>query len=711
MTGFAGRAGLDGRRAVGFFRWALCYLSRAERAAADGGKRALAGDDSGNGRNIRAGMGTMRGKTRQTAAYGCWRSPLSAELIFGGRQTPGAPVPWRGGTLFLLNMPAEGNAAALMYADGAGRIDRVSPAGFNLRSKLHEYGGMPFAAGENAVFFCNFDDQEIYRQRLDPQTARFSPPEPITDSSGDQLRYADLIYDHRRDLLYCAREDHRAAGEAHNSLVAIELDDKQAPQAADDQRILFDATDFVAGPSLSADGAQLVFIAWSHPNMPWDETQIQCARLRPGGGIVECFQVDAESSAAKLQPGFDTAGNLYFLTDRSGYWNLARVAAADLRAGCRGAPVYPVAADCCGPPWQLGDRNYAVGADGGVFITVADQCRWHLREVSSAGEVRELAQDLGLLEQLRLDDAGRLSCLSAGDDDYPAVVRREPAAAPAAKTVFRAALPRGLSADYVSRPRHFEFRAPGGAVAYGLLYQPRNPEFQSAAGELPPLLVNVHGGPTGTARAALNPLHQFWTSRGFAVLDLNHRGSTGYGREFRQALDGKWGVVDIEDAIAAVRYLLDTEQVDSRKIAIRGGSAGGYVVLASLAACDLFAAGVSYYGVSDLELLARDTHKFESRYLDRLIGPWPEAAELYRRRSPINRLDKIAAPVLILQGSEDKVVPPSQSESLYARLKTRIPASEYIGFEGEGHGFRRPANQIRALEAELDFFRRNLRLA
>ena len=658
-------------------------------------------------------------REKTIAAHGCWRSPLSAGMIFGKRQTPAKPVPWRGGVLFLLNMPDEKNAQALMFGDGKGGLERVSPAGFNLRTKVHEYGGVPFCTGADEVFYCNFTDQEIYRQDFDARAGAFGAPQRITDSSGDLLRYAELLHDPHRRRLVCVREDHRHAGgqasEVVNALVAIDLATGRPPQAADDQTVLFANSDFVAAPCLSADGKLLAFITWSHPDMPWDETEIRCARLNPQGGIDACFEIDGENPASKLQPAFDACGDLYFLTDRSQFWNLARVEAAKLGAGSVGEALFPFPAEGCGPPWELGNRNYAIAPDGRVFQTFIDRCRWRLNEFdagagSGTGEytLREIESGKGSLEHLQLDPEGRLLYLVAGDDDYPAVCLREPSRPSVTRTIYQSLPPAALSAELISRPAHFEFPVPGGETAYGLFYAPRNPGFEAPAGELPPLLVNVHGGPTGTARAALNPMHQFWTSHGFAVLDLNHRGSTGYGRKFRQALNGHWGVIDIEDVIAAVEHLIGAGQVDRSRLAIRGGSAGGYAVLASLAACELFSAGVSYYGVADLEMLARDTHKFESRYLDRLIGPYPEAIERYRQRSPINRLDEISAPVLILQGSEDKVVPPSQAEMLYDRLKTRIEGVEYICFEGEGHGFRQPANQIRALESELDFYRRSL---
>jgi len=652
---------------------------------------------------------------QQLADFGTWESTLSASLIFQDRRTASNPIPWADGVLFLLTVPEEQSDLALMYCDLAGEITRVSPPGYALRSRVHEYGGLPFGCSENEVFYCNFKDQEIYRQRFDPHTKRFDDPVQLTDSDTDAVRYCELIIDRKRQRLICVREDHRQAnGNANaviNTLVAIPLSGK-LPVTADAQVVLFEQTDFVSNPSLSADYDYISFITWSHPNMPWDNTQIRVAQFAAAGELTKLLEVDAGQASSKVQPSFDSDNNLYFLSDWSDYWNLVTVECENLLADCVSVAVYSIDADCCGPAWETGKRNYALWGESDLLISVVQECLWQLHRVNLLDHSVEVLNDnLGMLEHIHRGREGKVFFLAAATYDYPSIYHIDLNAPESKNTqtmVVKAALPKELNRALVSGAQHFQFSSHGGAAAYGLLYLPKNAQFSGPSGQLPPLLVNVHGGPTGTARAALNPMHQFWTSRGFAVLDLNHRGSSGYGRTFRKLLYGQWGVIDIEDVTAAVQYLIDSKQVAPGKIAIRGGSAGGYAVLASLAACDLFAAGTSYYGVSDLELLARDTHKFESRYLDQLIGPYPAAKALYQARSPINRLTEIKVPVLLLQGEDDKVVPPNQAILVNQKLSAQNPATEYISFKGEGHGFRLPANQIRSLEAELSFYRRNL---
>ena len=652
---------------------------------------------------------------RRIADFGTWDSALSAALIFEKRQTYSQPVPWENGVLFLLTMPTEQNALALMHCDRTGEVSRVSPPGFSLRTRVHEYGGLPFGFSWHEVYYCNFKDQEIYRQRFNPDTQHFDAPVQVTHSEPNQVRYCDLVVDSQRQRLICVREDHRQSSDSPsaviNALVAISLSGP-APATPQEQLVLFEKSDFVTSPTLSPDSTSISFVTWSHPNMPWDNTELRVAQFDEQGALAQLLEVDRDQAGAKAQPSFDLDNNLYFLTDTSNYWNLVKVASADLREGCCASVVYAIDADCCGPAWETGKRNYCVVGNSDLIISVVRDCHWQLHRVHLLeNRVDILATHLGQLEQIRCVDDQHVSFLAATTDDYASIYRIDlhaNAAALGSSTLVKAPVPKELAPALVSLPEHFQFSSHGSALAFGLLYRPKSDQFDGPTGQLPPLLVNVHGGPTGTARAALNPMHQFWTSRGFAVLDLNHRGSSGYGRKFRQLLYGQWGVVDIEDIVAAVHHLIDNELVAPDKIAIRGGSAGGYAVLASLAASDLFAAGVSYYGVSDLELLARDTHKFESRYLDQLIGPYPQAKAIYQARSPINSLEKIEAPILILQGDEDKVVPPNQASVIYEKLRSQNPATELIRFAGEGHGFRLAENQICALETELSFYQRNL---
>lgn len=652
---------------------------------------------------------------KQIAPFGSWESPLSAALIFQGRKTASNPLPFGKGVLFLLSMPDEESALALMYCETGGDLLRISPPGFSLRSRVHEYGGLPFGCSDKEIFFVNFKDQEIYRQHFDAATKQIGEPVQLTDSDPNAVRYAELVVDEKRQRLVCVREDHRQSqGKASavvNALVAIPLSATQQTIATDAQTVLFAQTDFVTSPTFAHDFNHLAFVTWSHPNMPWDDTQIRVAQLSTSGELTHTFEVDANQASSKAQPSFDATNNLYFLSDWGDYWNLVKVDAAHLQPACASRPVYRIDADCCGAAWEAGKRNYALLGTSDLYISVLRECHWQLHRVNrSTLDVEVLASQLGQLEQIRAAGHDKVYYLAATSDDYPSIygIALSSDAVASSNTVYRAPVPEQLQLAGISRPQHFEFSSTDGAPAYGLLYAPKNNKFSAPSGQLPPLLINVHGGPTGTARAALNPMHQFWTSRGFAVLDLNHRGSTGYGRKFRQLLYRQWGVVDIEDVTAAVDYLIKKQRVAADKIAIRGGSAGGYAVLASLAECDLFAAGASYYGVSDLELLARDTHKFESRYLDQLIGPYPETKARYQARSPINKLEKIKAPVLILQGEKDKVVPPNQAALIYEKLSAQNPETEYISFEEEGHGFRIVANQIVALEAELRFYQRRL---
>jgi dienelactone hydrolase len=652
---------------------------------------------------------------KQIADFGTWESNLTAPLLFQERRTASNPIPWGGGVLFLLTVPKEQNALALMYCDLAGKLSRVSPSDFSLRSRVHEYGGLPFGCSENEIFYCNFKDQEIYRQLFDPRTKRFAEPVQLTDSEFSDVRYCELIIDSKRQRLICVREDHRQskgrASSVINTLVAVSLSE-QSPVTANAQTVLFEQADFVSNPSLSADCSYISFVTWSHPNMPWDNTELRVAQFSATGELTQIVEVDKGQASSKVQPSFDSENGLYFLSDWGNYWNLVKVVCEKLSGFCSSTSVYSIDADCCGPQWESGKRNYAIVGKSKVIISVLRACHWQLHRLNLAdNRVEVLASNLGQLEQIRLSTEGKVTFCAAAPDDYPNIYSIDPSidlTVASKAVIYKASVPKELDPALVSRAKHFEFKSYGEATAYGLLYPPQNPEFKNPIGQLPPLLVNVHGGPTGTARAALNPMHQFWTSRGFAVLDLNHRGSSGYGRKFRNLLHGQWGVVDIEDVVAVVEYLIESKQVAPGKIAIRGGSAGGYAVLASLAACDLFAAGTSYYGISDLELLASDTHKFESRYLDQLIGPYPQAKELYQARSPINKLAMIKAAVLILQGEADKVVPPNQAVLISQKLSAQNSATEYLSFKGEGHGFRLPANQIRALEAELSFYRRNL---
>ena len=651
----------------------------------------------------------------KVAKFSDWISPLTPELIFSDRQAVSNLLPWNDGLLFLLSDPSEGNSQALMFRHPDGVVIRLSPVGMNVRSRVHEYGGFPFTTDENSVFYCNFADQEIYKQTYDHATRKFSEPQVITSSEKSLVRYSDLIFDGNRNRLIAVREDHRNSGgdaaDVTNQLVGIDLSTDKLPVSTDHQCIIFDQSDFVATPCLSPCYKMIAFVSWSHPNMPWDDTQIQLVALDDAGLPIKNLEVDEDCKSSKVQPLFDDQGELYFLCDREPFWNLQKCSVNLNTTAANSLSVIKRSGEFCGPPWESGRHNFSFLMKNKVVFSQINKCKWSLCEFDlQKQEVFEIHRNLGSLERIFCVD-NAIFYLAATDSDYPSIYRYdffEKTKDHAPKILFESAVPRELTPQIISKPIHFEFPSASESFAYGLFYAPKNPSFMAPNGEAPPLIVNVHGGPTGTARSGLNPLHQFWTSNGFAVADINHRGSSGYGREFRRALYPEWGVVDVEDVIAAVHFLVGNNKADANKIVIRGGSAGGYLVLASLAASDIFSAGVSYYGVTDLELLAKDTHKFELRYLDNLIGPYPETEDRYKERSPVNKLNRIKAPVLILQGDKDQVVPLNQAVSLYDKLRLTNKGTKLIRYPDEGHGFSNPETQINALTAELDFYRKTL---
>ena len=647
----------------------------------------------------------------KTSKSAPWDSPINSKSIFEGRKTISNLQPWKDGLLFLITEPSEGNINVLMYSDTISVAKRVSPKGMNIRSKVHEYGGRPFIGNGNDIYYCNFDDQEIYTQSFKTDSSSFSKPTAVTDSLSDSVRYVDLIIDQKRNRLLAVREDHRKTTEyeAKNSLIALTLDRNEFPMGLNEQTTLFEGSDFVSSPNLSGDGENLAFITWSHPNMPWDCTELIVAKIDNEGKLTDIRNVDEKHESSKTQPSFVADNQLFFLSDHSGYWNLRRYDLSSKQNEQTSQNIYQVDADCCGPPWVTGKRNFCVVGPNEVAISVIISCQWklHLLNLSQKTET-VVHSELGTLEDV-VSSERRLFYLAADHKNYAGIYYRfeEQISSARKEPLIQPKIPPNFSDSIISEPQHLTFQTENGKQAHGIYYSPKNHQFKLSQDVLPPLLINVHGGPTGTAQTALNPMHQFWTSRGFAVFDLNHRGSAGYGRAFRKELYGEWGVADVSDTVHAIEHLVEHGLANANQIAIRGGSAGGYLVLACLAESNLFSAGVSYYGIADLELLTKDTHKFESQYLERLIGPYPEKSELYKARSPINKLEHISTPVLIFQGKLDRIVPPNQAQLLHTELLRGNPKTEIVVFEDEGHGFRKPRNQITALNSELAFYKKN----
>ncbi|MES2624699.1 MAG: prolyl oligopeptidase family serine peptidase [Pseudomonadota bacterium] len=636
--------------------------------------------------------------------YGHWPSPLTPASLFATTEAISWLRPATRGLFFLLSLPEESNAIVLMYlADDGAKKTRVSPPGMNLRSQVHEYGGIPYTFTDGMVFYCNFSDQRVYRQSFDPLTQNSGAPEaitPLVEDSPKALRYIDFIVDEKRQRLICVREDHRNAQEPRNSLVALSMNGTGEGDA------LFAASDFVASPCISPDGRHIAFQAWSHPNMPWDDTEIWLGTFDADGKLQQLNSILAGRPGAIEQPAFSPQGDLYFIADWTDWWNLYRIDNSRLTTATHSDAyaVLAIDAELCSAQWQFGQHQYDFVDADTLLLSLNRNCVWQLATLNvQTRQLTILCDQLGRLEHV-FSQSGNAVFYAAPIDGPGAICTIDLHKPEKAMPIFRGRSVESFSeAAAISAPQHFAYGS-AGSQAFALYYPPCNPHYRALANSLPPLLVSVHGGPTSSANSAYNPAVQFWTSRGFGWLDVNHRGSTGYGRKFRRSLYGEWGVVDIEDIVGAVEHLIASGGVDPQRIAIRGASAGGYAVLAALAGSDIFSAGVSYYGIGDLELLAKDTHKFESRYIDQLIGPYPAMAEIYRARSPIHHIHNITSPVLLLQGMQDKVVPPNQAETIYQKLKTVDSRSRCVYFAEEGHGFRKPQNQVAALQAELDFY-------
>jgi dipeptidyl aminopeptidase/acylaminoacyl peptidase len=634
--------------------------------------------------------------------FGAWPSPLHATHLAQASVSLGSTAVDAGRLFWVEGRPSEGGRSVLMGCTLAGAeadhaVREWLPARFNVRSRVHEYGGRAYAVRGERVVFCHDADQRLYLQQGE------AAPRALTLAG---CRYADFAFSCDGRWLYAVREDHRAGGEPTNMLVALDLD---APDEQDG-RVLYGDADFVAAPAVSDDG-RLAWIAWSHPAMPWDGTRLYVARI-DGDALNDVQQIAGADDEAVMQPLWAAVGSLLFLSDADGYWNLcAWQAAQGVRAVTR------LDGDLGGPLWQLGMRSVALAGTGRALAILTRNAVDTLVAVDLAtGATDELlGAPYVAFASLAAVDAQRAFVWAARSDALPALVTVDLSSRDlrSVRTV-RAAAPAPMPPAYVSAPEAIVFpTAPGsdgGArSAHAFFHRPCNPAARIAPGARPPLMVLLHGGPTGHASAELKLPVQFWTTRGFAVVNVNYGGSSGFGRAYRERLRGQWGVVDLQDAVAAVDFLAARGDIDPQRVVIRGGSAGGYTVLAALAFTRRFAAGINYYGVADLEALATDTHKFESRYCDGLIAPLSDGAAaraIYRARSPIHHLAQLDAALITFQGSEDRAVPPQQSRAITAAVRARGRPVAYLEFEGEQHGFRQAQNIARALDAEQYFLGR-----
>ncbi|SFL96305.1 prolyl oligopeptidase family serine peptidase [Variovorax sp. OV329] len=621
----------------------------------------------------------------KTAPFGSWESPITPGLV-AGSMVDLLDVQLDGGRLYWIEArPQEAGRHVLVCRQDDGRIADVLPADMNARTRVHEYGGGAVAVAGDTVCFSHFQDQRLYCQVADGK------PDPLTPPG---FRFADGRIDLARRLWIGVREDHMASDrEAVNTIALLSLD---APGPG---TVLVQGDDFYASPRLSPDGRHLAWLSWRHPHMPWVQTQLWVGDF-DGNAVHDARQVAGGAGESVFQPEWSPDGVLHFVSDRSGWWNLHRLDA-------NGAAV-----NVCPRPAEFGRAQWKLGMSTYAFLSAQEAVCAYIE--NGLGKLALLDLHSGVLKpydlpytdfaSVRAQD-GRVAFIGGTAVASSAVVLLDPRTGVA--TLVRQAT--GVTDDpaiarHLSAPQPIEFPTSNAQTAFALYYPPTNADFQAPEGELPPLLVRCHGGPTSSATRALDLRVQFWTSRGIAVVDVDYRGSAGYGRAYRERLHLAWGIVDVEDCGAAVRHLAERGLVDPGRTVISGGSAGGFTVLSCLTSTDeklrqSFKAGGSHYGVSDVQALACDTHKFESRYLDWLIAPQDWAA-----RSPVRHADRLSAPVTFFQGAEDRIVPPSQTEQMVAALREKNITAQYLLFAGEQHGFRQARNIRWALEAEFHFF-------
>lgn len=633
-------------------------------------------------------------------AHGTWPSPITPSTLTAAQARLDEVTTDEGDTYWLEGRPWEGGRSALVRHDGrTGHVHDVLADPWSVRSRVHEYGGGAYAVSSGTVVLSHVADDRL--RRLDPGT-----DEPVAITPEGDVRFGGLVL--HGDHVYAVREDHRGEGsEPVNELVRLDLYPSQDSGGTGGDgfgTVLATGTDFVSRPALSPDGTRIAWVSWNHPDMPWDTTLLHEApveTLLEGAAGPTDHVVAGGPGVSAVQPTYDPSGRLWFLSDQSNWWNPWIVEGDSARQ------VLDVAADLATPQWVLGMRDLAFLADGRLVLRSPDP---------HGGALTLLDPDTGELSVIDLEASHTELITTDGDeialkrglvDRLPEVIRVRP---DGSTTVLATSSPDQIDPDFVSRAEEVSWTNGAGLTAYGNFYAPTNAEVEGPSDELPPLLVFVHGGPTSQALPSYQSGVQFWTTRGFAVLDVNHGGSTGHGREYRERLRGQWGVVDIDDCVTGAAAMAAAGRVDGDRMAIRGGSAGGYTTLRALTASDVFAAGTSLFGISDLRALLADDHKFESRYTIGLVGPWPEAEDVYVDRSPISHIDRLHGELLLLQGEDDKVVPLAQAQLMADAMRAAGKDVDLVVYPGEGHGFRQAATIEDALTRELEFYQRVLGL-
>ncbi|MBC8376478.1 MAG: S9 family peptidase [FCB group bacterium] len=612
--------------------------------------------------------------------YGSWKSPISGKslvqssLRLGQIQIDDGSVYWTEGR------PAEKGRTALMVWSG-GNMSEITSSQSDVRTRAHEYGGGAFLCTAGRHFYINNSDQQVY------EVLEKGESKQVTHQSN--YRFADMILDQNRGLLFTVGEDHSDPQNIENYLLSVSV-------ATGELQIVAEGHDFYSNPQLSPDGNQLLFLTWDHPNMPWDGTQLKLAELKEDGSFGSIQDIAGGKHESIFQPLWDPDGSIYFVSDRNGWWNIYHHSEAQITCLLEKEAEFGL------PQWVFGMSKYTVLNSGDLVATYSDMTGSHLIRIDiDSGSSKEIKTIFSTIDQIR-GSKNRIAFIGQTDSQPGEVVTMN-LDANTSQTIQRAA-ETDMDEAYISCAQHISFKTAPDELTYAWYYPPKNPDYAAPAGNLPPLIVLSHGGPTGNSSGAFSLAIQYWTTRGFAIVDVNYSGSTGYGRKYRERLRGDWGIRDVQDCAAAANYFADEGLADRERLIIKGGSAGGYTTLAALTFMDVFKAGASYYGVGDLTLLARDTHKFESRYLDSMVGPYPKEKQLYFDRSPLNFADHLDCPVIFMQGLDDPVVPPNQAESMVAALKRNGIPVAYLPFEGESHGFRQSSTTIKAIESEYYFY-------
>ncbi|MEO0837008.1 MAG: prolyl oligopeptidase family serine peptidase, partial [Cyanobacteria bacterium J06642_3] len=624
-------------------------------------------------------------KTSLISPFGSWKSPITSDLIVDQTIGIGNVIVNQDNVYWLEKRPQEQGRNVVVALSNDRSPQDITPLPYSVRSKVHEYGGGAYIIDRDTVYFSNYQDDRIYRQLINQQ------PQPLTEELPQ--RYTDLVVDRNRNRLIGICEAHQTDGEPQNSIVTIDLSTGKVEN-------LIAGEDFYTSPRLSPDGQFLTWLSWNHPDMPWDSTYLWLARLDKAGMILEPEIVAGGEAESVCEPKWDHQGTLYFSSDRTNWWNIYR-----RQTNGEVEILWDAAAEFAYPHWVFGLSTYALVDDESLICAYSSQGCWHLGMIElETKQFKEIKTRYTNISDLQGSDAGFAVFVGGSPTEATAVIKLD--LTTGREEILKRTGELDLDSGYLSQPEAITFPTTNNLTAYAWYYPPQNQDYQAPVEELPPLIVKSHGGPTAAASVNLNLRIQYWTSRGFGYLDVNYGGSIGYGREYRQRLEGQWGIVDVDDCVNAAQYLVNQNRVDGDRLVITGSSAGGYTTLAALTFRDTFKAGASYYGVSDLEILAKDTHKFESRYLDRLVGKYPEEQAIYQERSPIYYTEQLDCPVIFFQGLQDKVVPPNQAEMMFKAIKDKGVPVAYISFEQEAHGFRLAENIKKALDSEVYFYAR-----